>query len=205
MHVCADDPDPPAHATFKAEIGLRGVDVHDEISVTLTDKAQLFIWKMFGFKLTVPSGILPPGVDQCELLIMASLSGHYQLPEDYHLVSPFFWIRCVPYCKFVKEITLEVQHCALDHNIPKLNFVKAFCTQKELPYSFKIVSGGIFSKSSSYGLIELNSFSGYGVAQNGSEERRYCASLFYLTSSIHDRQVHFTVTWDTEAHRNVSD
>ena len=183
---------------------LPGVDVCGEIALLVTDKAQQFIWKQFGFEFIIPSGVLPPGVDQYELLIKASLLGDYQLPQEYYLVSPIFWIRCEPHCKFVKAITLKIQHCALDQNLPNLNFVRALCKQKELPYSFQIISGGQFSENNSYGLIELKGFSGIGAAQKGSEERRYCASLFYLTSNIHDRQVHFTVTWNTDAHRNVS-
>ena len=189
--------------SFYTVTGLPGVDVCGGASLIVTNEDQQFIWKEFGLKLTIPSGVLPPGVDQCELLFKASLSGHYLLPKNYHLVSPIFWIRCEPHCKFAKPVTLEIQHCALDQNISKLSFIRALCTQKELPYSFEVISGGIFSKSSSYGLIQLNRFSGIGVAQKGSEEREYCASLFYLTQSIHDCQIDFTVTWNTEAHRNV--
>ena len=188
---------------FCTETGPPGVDVCGETSLTVTNKSQQFIWKVFGLKLTIPTGVLPPDVDQCELLIKASLSGHYQLPKNYHLVSPIFWIRCEPYCKFAKPVTLEFEHCALDQNIPKLSFIKALCTQKELPYSFKVISGGNFSKNSSYGLVELNNFSGVGAAQEGSDEREYCARLYHLRNPIFDHQVHFTVTWNTSGHRNV--
>ena len=190
---------------FYTDTGLPGVDVCGEASLTVTNEDQQFIWKEFGLKLTIPSGVLPPGVDQCKLLFKASLSGHYQLPKNncYHLVSPIFWIRCEPQCRFAKAVTLEIQHCALDQNIPKLSFIRALCTQKELPYSFEVISGGRFFKNNPYGFIQLNRFSGIGVAQEGSEEREYCASLFYLTNSMHDRQVDFTVTWNTEAHINV--
>ena len=182
---------------------LPGVDVCGEIALLVTDKAQQFIWKQFGFELIIPSGVLPPGVDQCELLIKASLLGDYQLPQEYHLISPIFWIRCEPHCKFVKAIPLKIEHCALDQNLPNLSFIRALCTQKELPYSFQIISGGQFSQSNSCGLIELDRFSGIGAAQKGSKKRRYCARLFYLTHSADDHQVHFTVTWNTNAHRNV--
>ena len=184
---------------FYAEFGLRGVDVCSEVSLTVTNKAQHFIWKKFGLKLTIPSGVLPPDIDQCDLLIKASLSGNYRLPRKYHLVSPIFWIRCSPHCKFAKVITVEIQHCALDQNISKLSFIKASCTQKELPYAFEVISGGKFSTASSYGLIELNSFSATGAAQRDTEEREYCSRLFYLKN----HQVHFTVTWNTNGHRYV--
>ena len=182
---------------------MRGVDVCGEASLTVTNKAQQFMWKKFGLKLMIPSGVLPPDVDKCDLLIKASLSGNYQFPRKYHLVSPIFWIHCKPTCKLARAITLEVQHCALDQNISKLSFVKASCKQKELPYTFDVIPGGAFSTSSSYGLVELNSFSGLSAAQKDSKEREYCARLFYLKNPIHDRQVHFTVTWNTNGHRNV--
>ena len=193
-----------ACALFNAETGLRGIDVYYKTSLSVTSKSQQFIWEKFGLKLIIPCGVLPPGVDKCQLFISVSLSGHYQLPRTYFLISPIFWIRCEPHCNFVKKVVVEVEHCALDNKILRLGFVKASCTQKELPYSFEIISDGKFSENTSYGLIELISFSGIGVAQSGSEERGYCASLFYLTSNVHDRQIHFTVTWNTVAHRNVS-
>ena len=188
---------------FYTETGRPGIDVCGETSLTVTNKSQQFIWKEFGLKLTIPSGALPQDVDQCELLIKASLSGHYQLPKNYHLVSPVFWIRCEPYCKFAKPIILEVEHCALDRNIPKLSFIRASCTQKELSYSFEVISGGKFSRNSSYGLVELKGFSLTGAAQKSSDEREYCARLYHLKNPTFDHRVHFTITWNTSGHRNV--
>lgn len=188
---------------FYTEAGPPGVDVCGEASLTVTNKAQYFIWKEFGLKLTIPSGVLPPGVDQCELLFKASLSGHYLLLKKYHLVSPIFWICCEPQCKFAKPVTLEVEHCALDHNIPKLSFIRASCTQKEPPYSFELISGGKFSGNSSYGLVELKGFCLTGAAQKNSDEREYCARLYHLRCPNLGHRVHFTVTWNTSGHRNV--
>ena len=53
---------------------LPGVDVCGEIVLLVTDKARQFIWKQFGLELTILSGALPPGVDQCELLSSGRLS-----------------------------------------------------------------------------------------------------------------------------------
>ena len=184
---------------FYTEAGPPGVDVCGEASLTVTNKAQHFIWKEFGLKLTIPSGVLPPGVDQCELLFKASLSGHYLLPKNYHLVSPIFWICCEPHCRFAKPVTLEVEHCALDRNIPKLSFIRASCTQKKPSYSFEVISGGKFSGNSSYGLVELKGFSLNGTAQKNSDEREYCAKLYHLKNRI----FHLTITWNTNGHRNV--
>ena len=59
----------------------------------------------------------------------------------------------------------------------------------------------------SYGVVELHSFSGVGVVQEDSREaeKEYCAMLFYLgkTVSSYEFQIHFVVTWDTQAHLSV--
>ena len=63
---------------------------------------------------------------------------------------------------------------------------------------------GIFPSHSSYGFIFLDEFCGYGVVQEGSEDRQYRANIYYLPQSINEFQIHFTVLWNTEAHHSVS-
>ena len=108
---------------------------------------------------------------------------------------------------FTRPITVEIQHCARSENVDKLDlgFVRAVCSQKHLPYTFKQL-GGDFTSHSSYGVIELNSFSGVAVTQEGSEDREYCSRLFYMYSSqeVQDCEIHFVVTWNVEAHLTVS-
>ena len=81
--------------------------------------------------------------------------------------------------------------------------MKAVCTQKHLPYTFKQI-GGNFNHYSSYGGIEVNNFSGFAINQEGSKERKYCAMLFYLGESL-EFYIHFVVTWNTEPHLSVRD
>ena len=109
----------------------------------------------------------------------------------------------MPYCKFNVPLTLEIQHCAPLKNSSSLFMVKAQCTQKDLPYSFKTLHEGIFTATSSYGSIALNSFSGMGVVQERSDERRYWSNVFYMGPPNY-KDIHFTITWHDDAHITVS-
>ena len=121
--------------------------------------------------------------------------------KNSHLVSAVFWIRCEDVREFARPITVEIQHCAKSS---ELSFVRAVCSQKQLPYTFKQLLGGTFTSHSSYGVIELNHFSGVGVTQEGSAERQYYSKLFYLSNYLGGHRIDFAITWNTEAHINVS-
>ena len=159
----------------------------------------------FCLKIYVEEGSLPADVEQCIIYIKASLSGQYKFPEKSHLVSAVFWLRCEPMCKFTKPITVEIQHCARSENVANLNlkFVRAVCSQKQLPYTFRQLQGGNFTSHSSYGVIELDSFSGLAITQEGSDDREYCSQLFYLGQPS-SCKIHFVMTWNLEAHLSVS-
>ena len=45
--------------------------------------------------------------------------------------------------------------------------------------------------------------SGVGITQEGSEEREYCFQVFHF-SQPNVCEIHFVVTWNTEAHLSVS-
>ena len=182
---------------------LRGVDILQEVEVLVTDSPQLFEWKGYRLRLNIPPGSLPHYVRCCTITIRASLSGQYHFPHNTHLVSPVFWLQCEPYCKFRFPLSLEIQHCAPLENSFRLFMVKAQCTQKDLPYLFKTIHGGTFTETSSYGSIALDSFSGMGVVQERSDERRYWSNVFYM-GPPNNSNIHFTVTWHTDAHITVS-
>ena len=186
---------------------LRGVEVHGEKTIVIySSHALLFTWEGFGLKLHIQEGSLPAGMEQCILQIKASLAGQYEFPENSHLVSAIFWLRCETVYKFTKPITVEIQHCAKSENIRNLKFIRAVCSQKQLPYTFKQLPEGNFTSNSSYGVIELNRFSGVGVTQEGSKDREYCSRLFYmpLTRKVPTQEIHFVISWNTEAHLTVS-
>ena len=196
----------------------------DYTSFTYTGKAQSFNWRRFGFKIHFPDHALPPGVNECQLHIKASLSGQFQFPEDTECVSGIYWIAC-PYT-FEKTVTVEIQHCVtkqehLQHP-SSLTFIVAKCTQEDLPYQFKILDGGVFSPNSRYGSIKLTQFSGVGTAfrplrrpslvqrfsrrprQHESAAKSYCARLYYSKSGTNSWEVYFAIMWNLDLHINVS-
>ena len=184
---------------------LRGVEVCGEMTVVVhSSQARHITWEEFGLKLHIDEGSLPAGVDQCRLNIKASLAGQYEFPDNSYLVSAIFWLRCEPMCKFTKPVTVKMQHCARRENVEKtkLTFVRAVCSQKQLPYIFKQL-GGDFSSHCFYGVVDVNGFSGLAITQEGSEERDYCSQLFYL-GQPNSCNIHFVVIWNTAAHLTVS-
>ncbi len=171
----------------------------------VTNSPQTFHWAGYGFKLIVPQGSLPAGVDQCRLDIKVSVAGQYQFPNNLQLVSGVFWVRPLPLCKFQQQLIVEIQHCAKITSSTKLSFVRARCSQESLPYTFKQLEGlGSFTDHSSYGSLELNHFSGLAVTGNDVEEREYIASLYYQQCDPRTLEIHFVITWDVEAHITVS-
>ena len=170
--------------------------------VVYSSRDQQMTWEGFSLKLYIPEGSLPAGIEQCTINIKVSIAGQYEFPENYCLVSAIFWLRCETVHKFIRPIVVEIQHCAKSEN-SKLNFVRTICNQKQLPYTFKHLPGGNFTSHSSFGVIELNSFSGLGITQEGCENREYCSRLFYMHFSPVRHEVHFVVTWNVEAHLMV--
>ena len=166
----------------------------------LTNSATTFDWADYGFKLTVPLNSLPDGVDQCQLDIAASTAGEYQFPEDFQqLVSGVFWIRPSVCGLFRQLLTIEIEHCAKMTSSTELSFVRAYCSQKGLPYMFKEVEGrGCFELNSSYGSLELTKFSGLAVAGK-DVEKCYIARVYYLERNT----VHVGISWDILTHSQV--
>lgn len=127
----------------------------------VTNEAMSFPWE--GFKLNVPDKALPDGISEYPVNIKVSQMGQFELPEGYELVSAVYWVY-VP-GRFTKPLTIEVQHYANFSNPNQLHSVHSSCTQKSLPYKFKVVDGGSFNCSSKYGILSTTHFSGNGVAK----------------------------------------
>ena len=171
----------------------------------LSNQGATFQWEGYGLKLHVPDHSLPGGMEEAGINIRASVSGHFQLPQDTDFLSPVFWISAP--CKFTKPVTLEIQHCALrEHKavLSDLRFVSAKCSQKDLPYRFELLDGGVFTKHSSYGSIQLNHFSGVGITGSEETPRLYCARLYHAMKQIYDWRYYLAITQDLEAHITVS-
>ena len=117
--------------------------------------------------------------------IKASLSGQFELPEGYELVSAVYWVATPG--KFTKSVTMEAQHCANFSNPSQLCFVRTNCTQKSLPYKFRIVDGGSFTCGSKYGVLSAPHFSGNGIAKEvapGEHSCQYCAQVYFTVQTL---------------------
>ena len=178
--------------------------------ILLTTSEQYFDWQGYGLALYIPEGALPPGIKSCTIFIEATVEGKYTFPENSYPVSAVYWFHCNPKCKFLKPITVEIQHCAKEQNLKTLSFVKARSVEGQSQDKFDRTLGchginhGVFPRRSSYGFIKLDHFCGYGVVQEGSEDRQYRANLYYLPQSISKFEIHFTVLWNTDTHHSVS-
>ena len=139
------------------------------------------------------------------LCIQASLSGDYQLPDDGVLVSGVYWLSLHPHVeRFDKKVTIGIEHCASNHS--SLFFITAKCTQKTLPYTFKPLPGGAFSKKES--IVQVNSFSSYAVVSLddhvNSCVKVYAFCAFYKSKQqLNEYEVRITVTKDLELHQKV--
>ena len=145
---------------------MRGTEVIAQQTFTLTQEAVDLKFEGYGFKLHVPEGSLPEKVSETQLNVRVSLSGQFQIPSNCELVSAVYWVSS-PH-KFMKAITVEIQHCAAlssDEQSRQLTFVHTKCTQKELPYVFEEQVEGVFSPHSSYGSVSLSHFSGIGIVR----------------------------------------
>ena len=182
---------------------LPGVEECGETDVVVHSfQGQLVEWN--GLKLQIHAGSLPEDVQQCTIFIKASLAGEYEFPENTSLVSAIYWLRCVPQRTFIKPITVEIQHCSTKRDPSKLKIVRAFCSQKSLPYKFKPL-GGSFNADTFYGVIDMKGFSGVGaIEEDPDSERMYYNQLFYRSLSHQQRhEIHIIFTWNTELHLNV--
>jgi len=178
--------------------------VFGEVELTVQSHGGLFEWKGYGFRLHVSEGSLPAGMSKCRINIRASLTGKFQLPEDSGLISPVFWITAP--CKFTKPVLLEIQHCAFRESeaaLSNLSFVFSICSQRDLPYKFRQMGGGVFSIHSSYGSIQLSHFSGLAITEREGTSRLYCAHLYHTMKHMHDWRYYFVITQDLDVKNMV--
>ena len=178
-----------------------------ETSLLVTNSEQHFSWCDYGLSLYIPENSLPVNLHQCSIHITASIIGDYQLPHDTQLVSAVFNINCVPKCHFSQPLVLEIEHCAKQENVQDLYFLRDDSCDNNVIFKM-ICSGsqfnfGHFPHHSSYGFIELFDFCRIGVGQKRSKNREYCANVYYSDEDIAVYRIHFVVTWNTVAHRNV--
>lgn len=169
----------------------------------MTNSEQLFTWDDYGLSLHIPENSLPDNLQQCSIHIKADIMEDCQLPRDTHLISAVYCLDCVPECRFSQPLTLEIQHCAKPENVSKLCFVRSSSVEHhEKGVNLETVEGH-FPISSSYGFIELNSFSKYRIHQKGVKDRKYCARCYYYEDHNQLHKIYFNVTWNTKSHNSV--
>ena len=181
---------------------IPGVEMVGEVDFIVPTQGGSFQWKGYGLKIHAPKDGIPA---KCRIKIKVSLSGQFQLPEDSELLSPVFWISAP--CKFTKPVTLEIQHCALTEDeavLSNLSFVLTKCTQRDLPYRFRQVNGGVFTTNSMYGSIQLNHFSGFGVTGRKGTPRSYCAYVYHTKKRDYEWRFYFVIIQDLEAKNKVN-
>ena len=143
---------------------LREVTVVAEDLFTIAgDRPQVFHWEKYGFKMSVPQGSLEAD-KTCDVAFKAIAHGQFQFPENTQLVSGVYAIAMTR--KLLRPATVEVEHCVdlkTTDQCNCLSFVRAYCTQKDLPYTFQELEGGDFSSDSSVGKISLTRFSLVGI------------------------------------------
>ena len=176
---------------------IRGADIIAQTKIEITPDQPLdYHWEGHGFKVHIPAGAISEERGPVTLCIQASLSGDYQLPDDGVLVSGVYWLSLHPPVeRFSKKVSLSLQHCASVTDDSALSFVTAKCTQKQLPYTFEALPGGIFSLKSS--AIQVSSFSSFGILQRISDfiyGKFYTLSVFYNHKRLNEYEVHITVT-----------
>ena len=184
---------------------LEGVEVIAVTEFTVSAQVTNFEWKGYGLRLHVPEGSLPSGVEKCTVNIRASLPGKFQLPEDTILLSPVFWISAP--CKSTKPVTLEIQHCALREDekvLAGLTFVSAKDSQKNPPYRFKPLDGGVFTMQSAYGTIQLRHFCGIGVTGHESTPRSYYAHVYHAMERVNKWRYYLAIAQDHPILNSVS-
>ena len=192
------------YLSFCSYLGsIHGVEGAGEAEFTVSTKGGLLQWKGYGLRFSVPQDSLPAGVGEYQINIRMSFSGQFQLPENSDLLSPVFWITS---CKFTRPVTLEIQHCALTEDetaLTHLSFVSAVCSQRDLPYRFRQLDGGVFTTNSTYGSIQLNNFSGFGVVGRKGTPRLYCAHLYRTMKPVYEWRFYFVITQDLDAKHTV--
>ena len=140
--------------------------------------------------------------------IKAGFTGQFNIPDDLQLVSCVYWLSC-PH-KFVKPVTLEIEHCALLQDLfqsSTVKFIVARCSQAELPYQFRVLDKGTFVPKSSYGSIQVSQFSffGIGIPKRFQSLRRYYCTHHYIQKDVNQWDVDFIITTGLEASLTVSE
>ena len=146
---------------------LKGIEVCGETVLEITgSRHQEVSWDNYGFHISVPDGAVSSDVT-VSLAVKAIMSGQFQLPDDTHLVSSIYWVSASQV--FDKEVSVHFEHCGIinsEEEAFNYKFIVGRCSQKNLPYKFKI-RDAVFSPQSHLGTINVRQFSFFAAIYRG--------------------------------------
>ena len=186
---------------------LHGFETFAETDFVIGSHSHTLEWQRYGLKLHIPEGAVLTELRECRVDIKAGFTGQFNIPDDLQLVSCVYWLSCPQ--KFLKPVTLEIEHCASLQDSSKsssLRFIVAKCSQAELPYQFRVLEKGMFAPRSSYGSIQITQFSIFGIGmfrRLWSLQRYYC-TLYYIQKDINKWHIDFIITSYLQASLKVS-
>ena len=161
------------------------------------DKSQKLEWPGYGFSLEVPDRALPHGAT-ASVAVKVILAGQFQLPEDSQLISAIYWISASEV--FLEEVAVNIQHCAVissEQECLKYGFIIAKCSQRELPYKFR-VREGVFNSCTQSATIKLKQFSLLGLFGPKRTKLSYTTIQFYKQKSAVTVDFFFAVVHNLE-------
>ena len=185
---------------------------------------NVFKWKGYGMRLRIPVGAVVPDVLPMELRVTASLRGQFEFPEGCEPVSGIYCISLPR--ELAESATLDIQHCleiTHAHQCSSLSFAR--CSQRNPPYKFELVEGGIFNPRFPCGSMKTTHFSlwvilwkALGWEQGDAEPKSppatttpgepsvsYSAQLFCLKNpAIYNWNLHFVIIRNLEISITVS-
>ena len=184
------------------------MDVIAQTQVVVYNGAQAFEWKGYGFKLLIPCDALLPGIKSCIITIRVGMSGQFQLPLHYNIISAVYEIRATT--ELAKPITIEIEHCAHCNNPDDCsNCTFSVAPETEIPYKFELLPGGAFEPLSRYGSISTKHFSLFLILRYIGQwlfsipYLYYRAQVYYIRKQMTEWRVYFVITRDLQAEYKV--
>ena len=161
------------------------------------DGHQSLSWSGHGFRLTIPAGAVPVG-STIRLAVKAILTGEFDLPESFQLVSAIFWIKATQL--FSRDVTLHLHHCGVIESkaqCSQYKFVAGRCSQPHLPYKLVLREEGVFTPHTREASISIKQFSFYAVVGDEASELFYNGQAFYQpVEGVYVWKVDYVITKD---------
>ena len=110
--------------SFLLDTVIQGAEIIAQMRVEITPGKQLtYHWEGHGFRVHVPVDAISSESGPVTLSIQASLSGDYQLPDDWVLVSGVYWLALHPPVMLSKSATISVSSTVplMQHHNPFLH------------------------------------------------------------------------------------